>query len=426
MRQRISEREITAAMERYWRLLDACAREEDVQSFLEEHIYFWTELMRHDTPCPLYSKIRLGSEYVVDFAYFDPSSNGPEWFLVEIERPCVGPIFVRNGDPSGKLMHAIAQVENWQEWIAKNLPYAQKLMPQVDRPFGLVFYGRRSELESEHARARLRALNRRYRGHLQVRTLDSFIDGAEVARRTGSGPYEIPQRALTHNDLCNGLPEDARAFLQHPMGEYRKFIEERLTPPWYPEPEEDVLDWWSGNKSVVIQANEEEAKEARQHRLRLADEAGRMELLFDESVVYSDQRKPGLTWGGNYSTFRLRLYEGYQKRPVAIASQLPFEGVSLANNAQRLCQEVWKIFFPREERPPIWIEHYPGSQLGEWSIAEFIVEGDYRLGSPPRRSLSSHKEVEELVGQEVLPRREDYWESNAEQDDLELLDPLDE
>jgi hypothetical protein len=374
--------------------------------------------MRHDTPCPLYSKVRLGSEYVSDFLFFDPSSNGPEWFLVEIEQPCVGPMFVKSGDPSSRLTHAITQVENWQEWVASNLSYAEKLMPQIDRPFGLVFFGRRSELESDDARVRLRALNRRHRGNLQVRTLDSFIDGAEAALHTGGGPYRIPERALAHNDLVKGLPEQARLFLSRPIGASRRFVEARLSPPWFPVPEEDSIDWEQGNSSVVKQGRDEEAEEAHQLRLRRADEAGRMEMIFDNNVVYSDQSKPGLDWVG-YSTFRLRLYEGWRKRPVAIASQFSFEGVSVTNNVQKLCKAVWEEFFPQEKQPPIWIEHYPDSGLDTWSRAEFVVEGKYHLGSPqwhPR----SQQDIEELVGQEVSPKRDDYWTGDPE-DEVRLL-----
>jgi hypothetical protein len=415
MRRRTPEREIARAIRHYRRLLDRSAPEEQVQEFLEEHLYFWNGLIRGDTPCPLYAKVRLGSEFVADFAYFEATSDGPEWFLIEIERPGVGPLFLKNGDPSSKLMHAIHQVENWQEWVARNLSYAQGLMPQIDRPFGRIFFGRRSELESEAARARLRALNRRYRGHLEVRTLDSFLDGAHSAMSTGERFSIVPRRALTHSDLCNGLPESARHFLQHPIGgSMRDFVEARLVPPRYPWPEEDAIEEEVGNSSIVNLGYRQEAREAHQRRLRLASEAGRMELVFDDNVVWTMQREPGISYG-SFCTFRLRLYEGYETRPVAIASQLIFDGLSLTNEAERLCAAVWKKFFRDEKRPPLWVQNYPEAGVdseflgNEWEFVEFEAHPGYGLDSVSWHP-ASREEVERLVGQDVSPYRDDVFQ----------------
>jgi hypothetical protein len=400
----------------YLQLLDEGAPEEKVQQFLEEHLSFWSGFMRDDTPCPLYAKVQLGSEYEVDFAFFDPSSDGPEWFLVEIERPGVGPMFLKNGDPSSKLMHAIHQVENWQEWVAANLPYAQQLMPQIDRPFGLVFFGRRSELQTKEARARLRALNHRNRDHLQVRTLDSLIDRA----RAGRAPYSIPPRALSHSHLRKGLPPDAKAFLEGLFGPLRQFVDLRYGSSYSPEPEENRLEWEAGGEAIVRVAWRQQDEEAHQRQLRLADQAGRMELVYDNHVVYSEQCEPGLALGGTFSSFRLRLYEGYRKRPVAIATQLPFEGSSLTNSATRLCEAVWADFFPEDSKPPIWVQHYPDRD--DWDFVEFDVTADRRLGSPPRWRPTSQQQVETIVGQPISRHRCDSSRPRCEPEALEDTD----
>jgi Domain of unknown function (DUF4263) len=397
----------------YLQLLDDGALEEKVQQFLEEHLSFWSGFMRDDTPCPLYAKVKLGSEHEIDFAFFDPSSDGPEWFLVEIERPGIGPMFLKNGDPSSKLMHAIHQVENWQDWIAANLPYAQQLMPQIDRPFGLVFFGRRSELQTTEARARLRALNHRNRDHLQVRTLDSFIDGA----RSGQTPHSIPPRALSHNDLRKGLPPDAKAFLEGLFGPLRHFVDTRYGSSYNPELEENTLEWEAGGEAIVRAAWRQQDEEAHQRQLRLADQDGRMELVYDNVVAHSDQCKPGLALGGTFSSFRLRLYEGYRKRPVAIATQLPFEGSSLTNSAKKLCEAVWTDFFPQYSEPPIWVEHYPDRD--EWDFVEFDVTADRCLNSPPRWRPASQQQVETIVGQPVSPHRCDMSRPRCESEAFE-------
>ena len=52
-------------------LLAANSIEESVHAFLATHSYFFNSILRMFGVSPLYSKVRLGSTYEVDFAWFD-------------------------------------------------------------------------------------------------------------------------------------------------------------------------------------------------------------------------------------------------------------------------------------------------------------------------------------------------------------------
>ena len=115
------------------RLLNGRVSEQELHEFLAQHSYFFNGIIRLYGASPLYSKIKLGSEFEIDFSCFDAGSPGPEWHLIEIEGPGY-PFFTNAGDPSARLTHAIRQVLDWQSWIHENLDYERKLFPYIEYP----------------------------------------------------------------------------------------------------------------------------------------------------------------------------------------------------------------------------------------------------------------------------------------------------
>lgn len=218
VRQLTAER-LQADVAHYLRLLERPASEEVVHDFLATHSYFFNGILRLYGASPLYSKIRLGSEFVTDFVWFDSGSVGPEWYLTEIESPGKK-LFTSSGDPTADLTHAIRQVSDWQDWIHRNLSYAQKTMPHIIYPMGYVFMGRRDALDNE-TRKRLRKINYDSRKSLQVHTLDWFAEAAlsvlNLLKNSGSGHWQVPMRALTHQDLSMGLPSWSIEYMENFM-----------------------------------------------------------------------------------------------------------------------------------------------------------------------------------------------------------------
>ena len=217
---------LRAEIEEFKALLDSKVDETKIHSFLATHSYFFQGLIRNEGLSPLYSKIKLGSNYEADFAWFDTSSNGPEWCFAEIEAPS-RKMFTAMGYPSHWLTHAIQQVLDWHSWIHENLDYARKLMPHAEYPRGFVFVGRRSELTPQK-RKRLRRLCYEYRRSVEIHTLDWFISAAHTFMffidDSRGGDWAIPSYALSHNELANGLPVEAFKWLNSPLEDRAKEI----------------------------------------------------------------------------------------------------------------------------------------------------------------------------------------------------------
>jgi hypothetical protein len=234
----------------YLSLLDAKPTEARLHEFLASHSYFFNGILRLYGYSPLYSKVKLGHDYEVDFAWFDSGSMGPEWRLAEIESP-VKPMFTKSGEPSATLTHAMQQVRDWHTWLHDNADYARKLMPHIEYPMGYVFIGRRHELSSVTTKKRLRRLIYENRMFLDVHTLDWFATAAhsviDLVGRGGSGNWQVPMKALTHSDLAQGLSLNAQKWMADPFTrqaldlsrQYRLDRREYAHLSW---PEEDETD----------------------------------------------------------------------------------------------------------------------------------------------------------------------------------------
>jgi hypothetical protein len=213
--KQLSVEQIELDIKSYQSILDSSSStENDLHQFLANHSYFFNTRIRLGGVSPLYSKIKLGSEHEVDFAFFDTGSFGPEWVLIEIESPKHS-LITKTGDLSSQLNHAIKQIQDWNIWIRENLSYARKMMPLIDQPIGFVFMGRRKDL-NESGRKILKATNHSYRHTLRIHTLDSFIDGARsvinLVEKKNCGDWWLPMKALPHSDLAKGLPTVAQDF----------------------------------------------------------------------------------------------------------------------------------------------------------------------------------------------------------------------
>jgi hypothetical protein len=101
--------------------------ERDITGFLRRHAGLFFHLS-HDYPFVL-SEIRLGSDFVVDFALpEDMASEGTKWHLIEVEMPSTPP-FKKNGDKSARLSHALDQIELWKGWLRRRTRMIQDLFP---------------------------------------------------------------------------------------------------------------------------------------------------------------------------------------------------------------------------------------------------------------------------------------------------------
>jgi hypothetical protein len=131
----------------------------------------------------VYSKFRLGSQHVADFAFCRDDSPGFRWHFIEIERPR-DRLFNKSGDPTARLTHALRQLHDWSAWFQENRDHVAKYFPHAEKAvqFGLaephltLVIGRRQLINSWD-----RPLMRRIGGDVSIRTFDSLRGNLKTA-----------------------------------------------------------------------------------------------------------------------------------------------------------------------------------------------------------------------------------------------------
>lgn len=147
-------------------LLDALPkREEELQKFLTHHPVlldpFVTELR---------AKHQLGDDFITDFVIRRVNND---YVLVEIENS-TDRVFTADGNLTSAVTKAISQVRDFQTWVAKNHAYAERKLPGIHRPEGLVVVGRRRDLNALD-QTRLAEENFSRRGYMRILTFDDLL-----------------------------------------------------------------------------------------------------------------------------------------------------------------------------------------------------------------------------------------------------------
>lgn len=147
--------------------------EEKLQKFLTEH-----PILLDPFVSTLYTKQELGSDFITDYVVKQMNN---QYVLVEIENS-TDKLFNQNGSFSSHLTAALAQVRDFQAWISDNLSYAQKKLPSIKHPEGLVVIGRKQSLNELEIK-RLAEENYSRRGHIKIVTYDDLLETAKNVYR---------------------------------------------------------------------------------------------------------------------------------------------------------------------------------------------------------------------------------------------------
>jgi Shedu protein SduA, C-terminal len=160
--------------------LEAARDEGDMQRVLEAHPCILIQHLTVGRRAWIIPKKRLGSEYETDFMIAQKASDGFVWHAVELERP-QAKLFNRNGDPSYALNHALRQINDWRDWLSRNLDYAARpcersglglidIHPELE---GLIIMGRDAQFDRRATAARRQRLERVNR--VKIETYDWLL-----------------------------------------------------------------------------------------------------------------------------------------------------------------------------------------------------------------------------------------------------------
>lgn len=123
-----------ALKDKYLAFLSRANSEAEMQYFFETNPAFLPGLYdRHNGPLGqvVVSKLKLGNEYITDFAFISVNSAEAQINLIEIESPCA-PIFRESDDQfTSNFNRAYQQVRDWGLWAEQNATYLKDIFRNV-------------------------------------------------------------------------------------------------------------------------------------------------------------------------------------------------------------------------------------------------------------------------------------------------------
>ena len=160
--------------------LSSAKTENDIHSFLIKNPLLLTQHLGGGHGRWVIPKQRLGAEFVTDFVIGQKNSIGFEWQAVELESPKAD-MFTKSGKPSGMLVQAIKQIQDWRAWLQRNQDYASRdrqknglgLTDITANIPGLILIGRRnrnSESTNDLRRQMVSDLN------IEIHSFDFLLD----------------------------------------------------------------------------------------------------------------------------------------------------------------------------------------------------------------------------------------------------------
>lgn len=126
---------------------------------------------------PVFREINFGGELRCDFAWLNDNSDGPEWVLVEVEKPKMK-LFTQKNEPTSELNHAIEQVKSWERYFDENPSEKKRIFGAVARFRFILIVGDKESWETNFA-SKWRIHNNKKTG-IEIRTSDVFWRALKV------------------------------------------------------------------------------------------------------------------------------------------------------------------------------------------------------------------------------------------------------
>jgi hypothetical protein len=121
---------------------------------------------------PVFREINFGGGLKCDYAWLNDNSDGPEWVLVEIEKPKLK-LFKKDHEPTHQLNHAIEQVKSWRRYFNENPAEKRRIFGAVAR-FRFILVGGDKESFATDSASKCRIDNNK-ETEIEIRSSEIFV-----------------------------------------------------------------------------------------------------------------------------------------------------------------------------------------------------------------------------------------------------------
>ena len=149
---------------------------------------------------PNFAEISFGGKFRCDFAWLNDNSGGPEWVLVEVEKPEMK-LFTKNNEPTSELNHSIEQVKSWDRYFNENPLEKKRIFGAVSKFRFILVAGKKEDWQTESA-IEWRAYHNDT-SSIEIRSSDVFLRPLKVAKEKFGElwSFEENPKSLKHSEL---------------------------------------------------------------------------------------------------------------------------------------------------------------------------------------------------------------------------------
>lgn len=181
--------------------------EQDLLSLIHKNCFLLSDLYhRKWGALPPFHEVSFGGQFRCDFAWLNDNSDGPEWVLVEFERPNLI-LFTQKGDPSAVFNHAVEQVKSWERYFEEHPAEKKRIFGAVKKFRFVLVAGEYKDWTTEKA-AKYRMYENNH-SSVEIRTmkildnaLKNFPNDMETIEIFSQFPQTLPPNKL--EEFWNG------------------------------------------------------------------------------------------------------------------------------------------------------------------------------------------------------------------------------
>ena len=169
-----------------------------ILKLLKSNTYLFYELFtRKHGIQPIFHEVNFGARLRCDFAWLNDNSDGPEWVLVEIEKP-YSSVFKRNNMPSCHLLQGIEQIRSWQMYFDENPLEKRRVFGAVSRFRYILIVGTLEAWQSSYASKWRAYINKTL--NIEIRSCGVFDRALENYNKHPNEFWSFLEHPATYGD----------------------------------------------------------------------------------------------------------------------------------------------------------------------------------------------------------------------------------
>lgn len=182
--------------------------EHELLAVLKKNSYLFYDLYsRKYGVQPNFCEVPFGSLHRCDFCWLNDNSDGPEWVLVEIEKPKVK-LFKSNNEPTAEFNHAIEQVKSWERYFLQNPAEKSRIFGAVSRFRFVLVVGEKEAWQG--------VIPAKWRSHhnqtssIEIRSMNTFFKSQQIYTENPDNlsfeQYPESKTSIELDAYCSGYP----------------------------------------------------------------------------------------------------------------------------------------------------------------------------------------------------------------------------